>query len=476
MTIHRKTAQPVSHSSAWLEISGLRSPEISIRQFLAAADQSWCVLGDNRSGIEHLVDLLSGAVEPDSAEVFRRPPRFGLVSFKGQQEIFEQEVRKDETDFIDRLDPGTPARAFLNFSDETLLLVQQFRLEHVLDSGYRQLSSGESRKLLILKALSEGAEHLLIENPYDGLDRASCREFDRVMEMLLERDIKILLVLSSRFDIPGWCTHLAWVERGALVDYGLKASVLEKIKANDQGEDWQTILAESPLSTAAETDKALLLLVNGHAGYSGRTIFSNLDLEVRPGQHTLVTGPNGAGKSTLLGLVTGDHQDCYRNELYLFSIRRGSGESIWELKHQMGIVSPALHREHYVPGSSLQIVVSGFFDSIGLYRKPSRQQQLLARSWLRLIGLSDKETTPFRRLSFAEQRLVLIARALIKLPKLLVLDEPTHGLDDANRTRLLDFLELVAEKQISTIIYVSHREDEFRSFFRQHIRFDAPAA
>ncbi len=189
-------------------------------------------------------------------------------------------------------------------------------------------------------------------------------------------------------------------------------------------------------------------------------------------QHTLVTGPNGAGKSTLLALVTGDHPDCYTNELYLFGSRRGSGESIWQIKKEMGIVSPALHREHYIPGNSLQIVVSGFFDSIGLYCRPTEPQRELARSWLRVIGLSGLEKTPFRNLGYGEQRLVLIARALIKTPKLLVLDEPTHGLDDANRANLLNFLELVVDRQISTIVYVSHRRDEFRDFFRQHISFD----
>jgi molybdate transport system ATP-binding protein len=137
----------------------------------------------------------------------------------------------------------------------------------------------------------------------------------------------------------------------------------------------------------------------------------------------------------------------------------------------MGIVSPALHREHYIPGNSLHIVVSGFFDSIGLYRKPSNQQWELARSWLRVLGFCALEKVPFRTLGYGEQRLLLIARALIKLPELLILDEPTHGLDDVNRVQLLDFLEKVVDRKISTIVYVSHRRDEFRSFFKQHISF-----
>jgi molybdate transport system ATP-binding protein len=248
--------------------------------------------------------------------------------------------------------------------------------------------------------------------------------------------------------------------------------MLEQIDWSGHGDDWKTIIEDQDLTSADSGQRELIKLVDGRARYAERTIFSGLDFSVRDYQHTLISGPNGAGKSTLLGLVTGDHQDCYTNELYLFGNRRGSGESIWQIKKDMGIVSPALHREHYVPGNCLQIVASGFFDSIGLYRKPTQRQIDQARAWLGVIGLEAVQKTPFRRVGFAEQRLVLIARALIKLPKLLVLDEPTQGLDDANRARLLDFLEVIADRRVSTIVYVSHRRDEFRSFFLQHIDFE----
>ncbi len=399
------------------------------------------------------------------------PADLGVVSFKDQQELFEQEVRNDESDFLDRIDPGTLAGEFLTNIEDNRALIDQFRLSGVLNSGYRQLSSGESRKLLILKAVTDGASHLLIENPYDGLDVASCVEFDRIMALLIERRFKVLLVLSSRSDIPDWCSHLAWFDKGRLAGCGARGEIVRQIEGRANGDDWNQIL-ENREHTTVDDSVELVRLVNGQARYGDRIIFSNFDFRVVRDQHTLVTGPNGAGKSTLLALVTGDHPDCYTNELYLFGKRRGSGESIWQIKKEMGIVSPALHREHYIPGNSLQIVVSGFFDSIGLYSRPSEQQRQVARSWLRVIGLSGLEKTPFRNLGYGEQRLVLIARALIKTPKLLVLDEPTHGLDDANRANLLNFLELVVDKQISTIVYVSHRRDEFRGFFRQHISFD----
>ena len=466
-------AQESTPQDCWLELADITYDRLYIDRLAARDQEVWCVYGDNRSSIDRFVQLFNrGAAPLLSFKNMVIPADLGVVSFKDQQDLFEDEVRKDDSDFLDRLDPGTMAREFITDLEDNRGLVEQFRLDHVLDRGYRQLSSGESRKLLILKAVTDGAGHLLIENPYDGLDIESCAEFDRIITLLTERGVKVLVVLSSRSDIPGWCTHLAWLKEGRLEGCGLREEILEEIDAGINGNGWQEIVQSRGEVDEDGPSSELIRLVKGHAKYGTRTIFSELDFTVNQHQHTLISGPNGAGKSTLLGLVTGDHPDCYTNELYLFGNRRGSGESIWQIKKEMGIVSPALHREHYVPGNCLQIVVSGFFDSIGLYRKPSEQHRELASSWLQVIGLGSLATTPFRTLGYGEQRLVLIARALIKMPKLLVLDEPTHGLDDANRANLLDFLELVVDKRISTIVYVSHRRDEFRRFFRQHIRFD----
>ena len=446
---------------------------LQVERFLARRDETWGVFGDNLSGIDRFVELFRQPDNPAiSSEQLDLPGDLGIVSFKDQQELFEQEVRNDDSDFLDCVDPGTPAREFLANLEENRPLVEQFNLGHVLDSGYRQLSSGESRKLLILKAVTEGAHHLIIENPYDGLDFVSCAEFDRIMGLLIERKIAVLIILSSRADIPDWCSHLAWLKDGRMVNSGSRTEILEQIENGSDGDDWTEILRLRKDAPDAGSAEELIRLVRGRARYGERTIFSDFDFSVVRGQHTLISGPNGVGKSTLLGLITGDHPDCYTNELYLFGGRRGSGESIWQIKKDMGIVSPALHREHYIPGNALQIVVSGFFDSIGLYRTPSPEQWELARAWLGVIGMGHSEREPFRYLGYGEQRLILIARALIKMPKLLVLDEPTHGLDDINRANLLDFLETVVDRQISTIVYVSHRRDEFRSFFRQHIRFD----
>ncbi len=457
-------------SAPWLEVRGVTGKGLSIDSFAARTEELWCIWGENRSGVDAFVQMLSEESDQFLLESSILPEDLAVVSFSNQQKIFEEEVRNDDSDYLQKMDPGTLARDFLGTKGDHEELIRLFHLNHILDSGYRQLSSGESRKLVLLNAITNGACHLLVQNPYDGLDSASCTEFDQIMTSLHARGLGIIITLTSKRDIPQWCTHLACMHKGKLVKQGLRDDVLAEIPNGSSGDQWVDTVDLTSAENKSQSREILISLKNGRARYGKRLIFSGLDLIVEKGAHTLITGPNGAGKSTLLAIISGDHSDCYANELHLFGIRRGSGESIWDLKKNMGIVSPDLHRNHYIPGNTIQIVISGFFDSIGLYRNYTQAQEQQARTWLKRLGLEDREKTPFRQLSFGEQRLVLIARALIKMPKLLLLDEPTQGLDDMHRDNLLQFLERVAAAQLSTILYVSHRQDEYRDFFKQHLQ------
>ena len=472
--IHAKSKGASESSAPWLEVSGLNGKGISIDSFTVKPGELWCLWGKNRSGLDLLIRFLAGDRKGFSCRALTVPADLAVVSFSSQQQLFEEEVRKDDTDYLDKIDPGTPAVDFLGTSGNREELVRLFRLGHVLDVGYRQLSSGESRKLLLLRAITHGAQHILVQNPYDGLDVESCAEFDRIATGLHAQGLELIITLTSRGDIPAWCTHLARVQEGRLVRHGERSQVLAEIPSEAAVKQWFEENNTLSSGKGGPLNREILVsLKNGRAHYGAKVIFSGLDFVVAEGEHTLITGPNGAGKSTLLAIISGDHPDCYSNDLCLFGIRRGSGESIWELKRQMGIVSPELHRSHYVSGSTLQIVIAGFFDSIGLYRKYTDAQARQARLWLQRLGLADREKTPFRQLTFGEQRLTLIARALIKMPKLLLLDEPTQGLDDSHRDSLLEFLAHVASAGLSTILYVSHRQDEYRDFFRQHLKIDA---
>jgi molybdate transport system ATP-binding protein len=460
-----------------MKIIQARTNHVFIEQFQALPGQAWTILGTNRSGIDDFFDLVSG--RPFSGRVEERslPDQPGVVSFKDQQAVYETELKKDQTDFLDRLDPGTPARDFLNHIDRHADLIRALGMTDCMEKGYRQLSTGQTRKLMLLAPITKGTSCLVIQALFDGLDPDSCKELDKALFQLFSKGIQILMFVYNPADIPLWTTHLGIVANGGLVFQGPADQVPPSCLVQTSRADFQATARD--LVPAPEEDysgipgkKELIRLVNCRAGYGDQPVFTDLTLVVGQGDHTLITGPNGSGKSTLLQVITGDHPACYTNDLTLFNIRRGTGESVWDIKHRMGIVSSDLHRNFRVPGSALACIVSGLFDSIGLYRPVTVAEKNLGRAWLARLGMGKRETVSFRELSYADQRLVLIARALIKSPPLLVLDEPTQGLDAPSRCAVLDFLEKVAAAHLATILYVSHRKDEFRSFFRQHVQLE----
>ena len=184
---------------------------------------------------------------------------------------------------------------------------------------------------------------------------------------------------------------------------------------------------------------------------------------------TCIVGPNGSGKSTLLEMITGDHPQGYSNDLHLFGRRRGSGETVWDIKKNIGMVSTRLHRDYRVSCSVEEVLLSGLYDSIGVYQVPTPTDRARARAWLEWLELGLAPSASFRALSFGQQRLVLIARAAIKVPPLVVLDEPTSGLDEENRARVLDLVESLCAQEMSTVLMVTHRADE-RAFWEERVR------
>lgn len=460
-----------------IDLQGLKSNGLTVDTFSVAPGEAWCLVGTLGSGVDRFFDIISGQEDLYSADLLLLPDELGVISFAGQQELFEQEIKNDDSDYMDRLDPGTPARSFLADPQRHAGLIEALDMQDSLDKGYRQLSSGQSRKLLLLGEITRGVKYLLLQHPYEGLDAASCRALNLSLSSLRPYGVQVLVTVSNLDDIPDWCTHLAYFSQGRLAVHGEAGQTHAEISARFCREERAFCVTAAEVRKEAQSDREdsggeLVRLTDGRAGYGGEYVFSGLELSVGTGEHTLITGPNGCGKSTLVQLITGDHPQCYANDLQVFGIQRGSGESIWELKSQMGIVSPDLHRNHYIPGSCLHIVVSGFFDSIGLYRQTTASQRERARIWLDRLGMADKASKPFRGISYGQQRLILIARALIKMPRLLLLDEPTQGLDGINRVALLDFLEEIAAEGLCTIIYVSHRQDEYRGFFKKHIDFN----
>lgn len=201
---------------------------------------------------------------------------------------------------------------------------------------------------------------------------------------------------------------------------------------------------------------------NVNVSWGENHVLKNLNWKLRKNEHWLVRGPNGSGKTTFLELITGDNKQVFCNDVFLFGKKRGTGESVWDIKKQLGIVSYRLHVEYrMVGGTSLQnVIVSGFRDSIGLYETASDSEIDAARKWLALGGFGGRETQMFGSLSYGEQRAVLILRSAVKCPKILILDEPCHGLDEKYRKKILQLTEEIALGGTTTLLHVTHDSTE----------------
>ena len=194
--------------------------------------------------------------------------------------------------------------------------------------------------------------------------------------------------------------------------------------------------------------------------YGARTILKDLDWTVRRGEHWSLSGQNGSGKSTLLSLVCADNPQSYACDIALFGHRRGSGESIWDIKKHIGYVSPEMHRSYKQNIPAIQIVASGLKDTIGLYVRPTDTEKEQCRHWLSIFGIGHLAERRFMEMSSGEQRLVLLARAFVKSPDLLILDEPLHGLDNVNRRMVKDIVDDYCKDPLRTLIYVTHYQEE----------------
>ena len=462
-----------------IHIKTLNHPQLNITDWRISAGDAWCVIGRNGSGKQLIDQLLTDQLgNVDSGAVLRdvEIQQIRLISFEQQQLIYERELRLAANDLLGDEDTATRAADFLPSETTNSTLIDDLDMRHRLNTRYTQLSTGESRKLLVLQALLEGVSLLILDNPFDSLDQRTCHVLSETLQKANSAGITVMFLLSNRQDIPQWCNLMAAVDEGRLdtlnhLDQKARESrIQEVLQLNDKAQpNWP----DTALGLSDYPHKHLVALNSCTVRFGSNVILDQITLNVAPLQHTLITGENGSGKSTLLGLITGDCPQCFSNDVNVLGYQRGNGESVWDIKKHMGIVSNDLHRRYRVHCDVETVVCSGFFDSIGVYDSISDQQRLIASQWLTAAGLGEQSRHRFQEISYGEQRLVLIARALVKSPLLLVLDEPTQGLDELNRGRLLDLLEVLNQRRHSTVLFVSHRVDEHLPLFAQHYHLDS---
>ena len=431
------------------------------------AGQTWVVVGPNGSGKSALGAALTGEFPVTRGE-FESGSRVAVVSLEEQSQLIARERQRDESHLTDEVDDGTPVHEMLSedSKDPVLLgrLIESLGMEPLLDRGFRKLSTGETRKVLLVRALTSQPRVLVLDEPFEGLDIQTVPKVREILESL-SGDLALVLCLNRIEEVPDFTTHAIRLEHGRIAqrfdcDSGKDARSLLTQISQIRSRDLTLPPAELSLEIPLNEDGSLVRLVDARVAYTDNVVFKDLNWTIRPGEHWQVKGPNGSGKTCLLGLVTGDHPQCYVNDLRLFGRKRGQGETIWQLKAHMGFVSTSLHWDYRLSVGVRNVIVSGFYDSIGLYQKATDRQLGIADDWLALLGLQNKATVSFSKLSYGEQRVLLIARAMVKHPPLLLLDEPCLGLDDANRQLVLALTERICDEGNTTLVYVTHHDED----------------
>ncbi len=474
-----------------IEISGgvTRMPVWRLKapvDFRLTEGEHIAIVGNNGSGKSKLVDMIIGRhpVYPDQARYdfgtnARRlvADNIKYITFRDSYGSFDSTYYLQQRWNQQEIDSSTPAVGKLldeaysysgaDSEERRALrkrLYEMFDIAPLLDKYIILLSSGEMRKFQITKMLLSDPRIIIMDNPFIGLDKATRDQLAQLLDTL-SRDggRQIILVLTKESDIPPFITHV-WEMRDEILlpkrenrrDNEAKAVV----SSGASGETRRAILA----LPSSSTDFGSSIVAEMHdvtIRYGKRTILQGLDWTVKNGEHWALNGRNGAGKSTLLSLVCADNPQSYACDITLFDRKRGTGETIWEIKRHIGYVSPEMHRAYQKDLPSIKIVASGLNDSIGLYVKPKEDDYARCMFWMNIFGIGHLAERTFLTLSSGEQRLVLLARAFVKDPELLILDEPLHGLDDANGAMVKDIINTFCLRRNKTLIMVSHYEEDY---------------
>ncbi|HNZ61908.1 MAG TPA: ATP-binding cassette domain-containing protein [Paludibacteraceae bacterium] len=435
----------------------------------------WSIVGKNGSGKSFLAKVIGGEYNLSQGKItysFSRevdcgndslsPKKsikiisfnsiFSVADFKGS--YYQQRFNSAENELSPLVSDLFPENVRLQLKS----VFETLNIEKIWDRRLLQLSSGELRKLLIAKALKDKPRLLVLDHPFSGLDETSRHQLDEFFYTLANGKLQLIFIVPSRKEMPACTSHVLQLENGKIAYSGSISSFSDEppsLMKKPLTVDWQIFPAS--LSDGSEE---VVNMNDIEISYGNRIINSHINWHIAKGEKWALLGPNGSGKSTLLSYIFADHPQAYSKDLRLFGRRRGTGESIWDIKKRIGFTSSEMHLYYRQNVSCLKVITSGFFDTIGLFRQCSEEQINIAEYLLRLLQIGHLKDRSFLNISSGEQRLVLFARALVKNPELLILDEPFHGLDDENKSRCMQIIISYCSQNDKTLIFVTHQKEE----------------
>jgi molybdate transport system ATP-binding protein len=333
------------------------------------------------------------------------------------------------------------------------------------------------RKVLIARELVKSPQLVILDEPFDGLDVNSRARLSRIIGQLMKKNTQVILVTHHLAEILPGISHVLGIKNGQVVIQGKREEILVPEQLEQLYTPVQPDFETLPLKLAGKAShksshhKILVAMKNVTVTYGKVLALKNLNWSMKTGENWLIIGPNGSGKTTLLSLIAGDNSQAYSNEIYLFGRPRGSGRSIWDLKRHIGLISSEFQIRYRKPITAFEVVLSGFFDSVGLYQYSTLAQQEITKKWMKMFKIENKSDRRFNRLSYGEQRRVLLARSMVKTPLILMLDEPCQGLDRPARRVMIDLIDFIGRHTTTNILYVTHHLKELPSCITHILQF-----
>lgn len=434
---------------------------------LALCGKALVVRGEIRHDFEAEAALLSPHVQRETilreSSFYQSRWHSGLG--EGQRTV-AQFLSQASVEEINPFEVGARRGEAREFRQRRRRFVRWLGFASLLRRKIIHLSNGEQRKVLLAHTLLRAPRLLVLDDPFGGLDAATRQRLREIIARLMRGGLPVLVITSRPDEIPAETTRVLLVKNRDVIAQGAKASMLKhplvrQLHRSRRKEPPVSIASKKSLLTSVST-KAIPLIELNHVTIARgrRRILDNLSWTVRRGEHWALLGPNGSGKTTLLSLIQGDNPRAYALDLRLFGARPHSTQTLWQMRQKIGWLSPELHQHYPTAWSCLDVVCSGFFNSVGLHQHCTPRQRATARRWLREFGLEASAGAPLGELPLGDQRMVLLARAVVKKPKLLILDEPCQGLDAAHRRVVLATVDRVITQTGATLIFVTHHAKE----------------
>jgi molybdate transport system ATP-binding protein len=459
--------------------------------------EQWAITGQSGSGKSALLrtiagkfNVINGGIRYHFYDAYRQQhtitdPYFNyhnLVSLVGHHHQFRNLSNTNDFYYQQRFNSmdssdAPTVQAYLYDTvaptPETDALLQPLQIAPLMHKELIKLSNGETRRTMIAKALLKKPVLLMLDNPFIGLDVKTRKDFGEMINHIIANGTTVLLVTSPT-EIPDQITHVLTLDAGKITGRYTRSEYLQLPQPVVEAPELPVMEADKIAALAqqsnAPTFDTIVQMKNVRVQYGENLILDNINWTIRPNEKWALLGHNGAGKSTLLSLINADNPQAYANDIYLFDRKRGSGESIWDIKRKIGFVSPELHQYFTSRDNCLQVVCSGFFDIIGTTPKATPQQQEIAQNWMEVLGIAAHANEPFKHVPESAQRLTLLARALVKNPPLLIFDEPCQGLDPQQKLHFKKVIELLCEHMPVTLIFVTHYEEELPVAVNKYLR------